>query len=47
MKQAMAVFLISSAALLIFTIAQPAQAQTNNATLQTLLQQEAGRRWAR
>jgi|GEM_PF-1123102 len=42
MKQAIAVFLISSAVLLIFTIAQPAQAQTNNATLQTLLQQEAG-----
>ena len=42
MKQAIAVFLISSTVLLIFTIAQPAQAQTNNAILQTLLQQEAG-----
>src|SRR5437667_5168307 len=33
MKQAIAVFLISSAALLIFTIAQPAQAQTFNTQL--------------
>src|SRR5437667_12334110 len=33
MKQAIAVFLISSAVLLIFTIAQPAQAQTFNTQL--------------
>jgi parallel beta-helix repeat protein len=42
MKRAIAVFLSSGAVLLIFTIAQPAQGQTNNTTLQTLLQQEAG-----
>src|SRR5438445_5748836 len=43
MKQAIAVFLISVAALLIFTMAQPAQSQTvNTTTIETTLQYNLG-----